>query len=154
MVKNDGENTGVNLLRQVALKTNKVAGDGTSTAIVFAYSIMVKSLMELELGSNPVDLVKGFQIAKNTLISELFRFSKSVESLEEISQVSLISSGGDKEITKLISDAIKIVGKGGSLFVEQSNTATSEIDVVEGLRFSQGFSSYYFVTDKERLEAI
>merc|ERR1712151_616853 len=135
MVKNDGENTGVNLLRQVALKTNKVAGDGTSTAIVFAYSIMVKSLMELELGSNPVDLVKGFQIAKNILISELFRLSKAIENFEEISQVALIASG-DNDITNLIVEAIKIVGKGGSVFVEESNTATSEIDVVEGLRFS------------------
>merc|ERR1711957_921635 len=102
---------------------------------------MVRSLIELELGSNPVDLVKGFQIAENILVNE---------HLEEISQVSLIASG-DKEISELIVGAIKIVGKGGSVFVEESNTATSEIDVVEGLRFSQGFTSYYFVTNKERL---
>merc|ERR1711933_495904 len=126
---------------------------GTTTAIVIAYVVVEEGLKNIAFGANHLFLKKGINRSLEFLIAQSNNYSRPVECMKHISDVSLISAG-DKSISSLICKGIDMVGRNGIIFVEEGNTVTDEIEIVEGLRFDQGFVSGYFVTDKERLEVI
>ena len=147
------ENMGAQLVKQVATKTNDVAGDGTTTATVLAQAIIREGLKNVTAGSNPVILRKGIQKAVIASVEELKKQSRTIESQEEIAQVGAVSSG-DEEIGQLIAEAMKVVGKEGVITVEESKTMNTELETVEGMQFDRGFVSAYMVTDVDKMEAV
>jgi chaperonin GroEL len=147
------ENIGCSLLRQAALKVNKVAGDGTTTVVVLAYELIERCLTQISCGSEPFSLADGIQICLDRMLEILPSYSKPVSKMSELSRIAFMASG-DNEISSLIVEAIEKVGQEGILFVEEGNTVASEIEVVEGMKFSQGFISSYFITDRDRLEVV
>ena len=147
------ENMGAQLVKQVATKTNDVAGDGTTTATVLAQAIIREGLKNVTAGANPIILRKGIQKAVEASVEELKKQSRTIETQEEIAQVGAVSSGDD-EIGKLIAEAMKVVGKEGVITVEESKTMNTELDTVEGMQFDRGFVSAYMVTDVDKMEAV
>lgn len=147
------ENMGAQLVKEVAVKTNDIAGDGTTTATVLAQAIIREGLKNVTAGSNPVLLRKGIQKAVEVAVNELKNHSKDISTKEEISQVASVSSG-DEEVGKLIAEAMEIVGKDGVITVEESKTMHTELDAVEGMQFDRGFVSAYMVTDVDKMEAV
>ena len=147
------ENMGAQLVKQVATKTNDIAGDGTTTATVLAQSIIREGLKNVTAGANPIILRKGIQKAVDCAVEELKRQSRTIESQEEIAQVGAVSSGDD-EIGKLIAKAMEVVGKEGVITVEESKTMNTELETVEGMQFDRGFVSAYMVTDVDKMEAV
>ena len=147
------ENMGAQLVKQVATKTNDVAGDGTTTATVLAQAIIREGLKNVTAGANPIILRKGIQKAVEASVEELKKQSRTIESQEEIAQVGAVSSGDD-EIGKLIAEAMKVVGKEGVITVEESKTMNTELETVEGMQFDRGFVSAYMVTDVDKMEAV
>ncbi|MEG1499685.1 MAG: chaperonin GroEL, partial [Clostridia bacterium] len=147
------ENLGAELIKEVSVKTNDVAGDGTTTAAVLAQGIIAEGMTYLCSGANPVLLKKGIMKACEKTVEILRGFSKSVETCEEIQQVASISAGDD-EIGELIGKAFSKVGKDGIITVEESKTLKTELSIVEGLQFDRGYLSSYMVTDQEKMEAI
>ncbi len=147
------ENMGAQLVKEVAVKTNDIAGDGTTTATVLAQAIIREGLKNVTAGSNPVLLRKGIQKAVEVAVEELKKHSKDISTKEEISQVASVSSG-DEEVGKLIAEAMEIVGKDGVITVEESKTMHTELDAVEGMQFDRGFVSAYMVTDVDKMEAV
>ncbi len=148
------ENMGAQMVREVASKTSDLAGDGTTTATVLAQAFYREGLKNVTAGANPMDLKRGMDTAVKTIVSELKKMSKEVEDNEEIAQVGAISANNDKEIGKLIADAMDKVGKDGVITVEEAKGMETELEVVEGMQFDRGYSSPYFVTDSESMEAI
>ncbi|OGF33387.1 chaperonin GroL [Candidatus Falkowbacteria bacterium RIFOXYD2_FULL_35_9] len=152
-LKNKFENVGAELVKEVATKTNDVAGDGTTTATILAQAIIAEGLKNVAAGANPMVVKKGIEKAVNVLVDELkTKLSKQIESQEEITQVASISAN-DPEIGKIIAEAISKVGKEGVLTVEESQTFGIKSDVVKGMQFDNGFISHYMVTNAERMEA-
>ena len=147
------ENMGAQLVKEVAIKTNDVAGDGTTTATVLAQAIIREGLKNVTAGANPVLIRKGIQKAVEVAVEELKNQSRTIETKEEISQVAAVSSGDD-EIGKLIAEAMEVVGKEGVITVEESKTMHTELDTVEGMQFDRGFVSAYMVTDVDKMEAV
>ena len=147
------ENMGAQLVKQVATKTNDVAGDGTTTATVLAQAIIREGLKNVTAGANPIIIRKGIQKAVEASVEELKKQSRTIESQEEIAQVGAVSSGDD-EIGKLIAEAMKVVGKEGVITVEESKTINTELETVEGMQFDRGFVSAYMVTDVDKMEAV
>ena len=147
------ENMGAQLVKEVATKTNDVAGDGTTTATVLAQAIIREGLKNVTAGANPVLLRKGIQKAVEVAVEELKKQSRTIETKESISQVASISAG-DEEVGKLIAEAMEIVGKDGVITVEESKTMNTELDAVEGMQFDRGFVSAYMVTDVDKMEAV
>ncbi|MBH7201896.1 chaperonin GroEL [Clostridioides difficile] len=147
------ENMGAQLVKEVATKTNDVAGDGTTTATVLAQAIIREGLKNVTAGANPILLRKGIQKAVIVAVEELKNQSRIVETQEAISQVASISAG-DEEVGKLIAEAMEIVGKDGVITVEESQTMNTELDAVEGMQFDRGFVSAYMVTDVDKMEAV
>ena len=147
------ENMGAQLVKQVATKTNDVAGDGTTTATVLAQAIIREGLKNVTAGVNPIILRKGIQKAVDAAVEELKKQSRTIETQEEIAQVGAVSSGDD-EIGKLIAEAMKVVGKEGVITVEESKTMNTELETVEGMQFDRGFVSAYMVTDVDKMEAV
>ncbi|MEG1409232.1 MAG: chaperonin GroEL, partial [Terrisporobacter sp.] len=147
------ENMGAQLVKEVATKTNDVAGDGTTTATVLAQAIIREGLKNVTAGSNPVLLRKGIQKAVEVSVEELKKQSRTIETKESISQVASISAG-DEEVGNLIAEAMEIVGKDGVITVEESKTMHTELDAVEGMQFDRGFVSAYMVTDVDKMEAV
>ncbi|HBF1963064.1 TPA: chaperonin GroEL [Clostridioides difficile] len=147
------ENMGAQLVKEVATKTNDVAGDGTTTATVLAQAIIREGLKNVTAGVNPILLRKGIQKAVTVAVEELKNQSRIVETQEAISQVASISAG-DEEVGKLIAEAMEIVGKDGVITVEESQTMNTELDAVEGMQFDRGFVSAYMVTDVDKMEAV
>lgn len=147
------ENMGAQLVKEVAVKTNDIAGDGTTTATVLAQAIIREGLKNVTAGSNPVLLRKGIQKAVEVAVEQLKAHSKDISTKEEISQVASVSSG-DEEVGKLLAEAMEIVGKDGVITVEESKTMHTELDVVEGMQFDRGFVSAYMVTDVDKMEAV
>ena len=147
------ENMGAQLVKQVATKTNDIAGDGTTTATVLAQAIIREGLKNVTAGANPIILRKGIQKAVDCAVEELKRQSRTIESQEEIAQVGAVSSGDD-EIGKLIAKAMEVVGKEGVITVEESKTMNTELETVEGMQFDRGFVSAYMVTDVDKMEAV
>ena len=146
------ENMGAQLVKEVATKTNDVAGDGTTTATLLAQAIIREGLKNVAAGANPMILQKGIKSAVNTAVEEIKRFSKIVESKESIAQVASISAG-DEEIGSLIAEAMEKVGKDGVITVEESRSMGTTLDVVEGMQFDRGYVSPYMVTDTEKMVA-
>ena len=152
-LENRFENMGAQLVKEVATKTNDVAGDGTTTATVLAQAIIREGLKNVTAGANPVLLRKGIQKTVEVAVEELKSQSRNIETKESISQVASISAG-DEEVGDLIAEAMEIVGKDGVITVEESKTMSTELDAVEGMQFDRGFVSPYMVTDVDKMEAV
>lgn len=148
------ENMGAQMVREVASKTSDVAGDGTTTATVLAQAIFREGLKNVTAGANPMDLKRGIDLAVIKVVESLKSMSKEVGGREEIAQVGSISANNDKTIGNLIADAMEKVGKDGVITVEESKSAETNLDVVEGMQFDRGYLSPYFVTNSESMEAI
>jgi chaperonin GroEL len=153
-LKDGLENLGAQMLKEVASKTSDVAGDGTTTATVLAQAIFKEGLKNVTAGANPMALQRGIEKAVEGVVVELRKLSKSTKDKKEIAQVATIASNNDKTIGTLISEAMEKVGKDGVLTVEESKSAETTLDVVEGMQFDRGYLSPYFVTDAERMEVV
>src|SRR5213595_3876823 len=147
------EKIGAELVKEVAKKTDDVAGDGTTTATVLAWAMVHEGLRNVAAGANPMSLKKGIEAGVEAAVASLKDISKETESKEQIAQVASISAA-DTEIGGMISEAIDKVGKDGVITVEESQTFGMEMDLVEGMRFDKGYISPYFVTDPERMESV
>ena len=147
------EKIGAELVKEVAKKTDDVAGDGTTTATVLAWALVREGLKNVAAGANPMSLKRGIEAAVDAAVASLHDFAKSTDSKEQIAQVAAISAN-DQEIGEKIAEAIDKVGKDGVITVEESNTFGMELDFVEGMRFDKGYISPYFVSDPERMEAV
>jgi len=145
------ENMGAQMVREVASKTNDLAGDGTTTATVLAASIMREGLKLVAAGVSPMDLKRGIDIAVTAVVKDIAKRAKKVQSSEEIAQIATIASNGDKEIGKMIAKAMEKVGKEGVITIEEAKTAETELDVVEGMQFDRGYLSPYFITNAEKM---
>jgi chaperonin GroEL len=147
------EKVGAELVKEVAKKTDDVAGDGTTTATVLAQAIVKEGLRNVAAGANPMGLKRGIERAVELAVESIKNQSKEVEAKEEIAHVGAISAA-DPEIGEMIAEAVDKVGKDGVITVEESNTFGMELDLVEGMRFDKGYISPYFVSDPERMEAV
>jgi chaperonin GroEL len=147
------EKIGAELVKEVAKKTDDVAGDGTTTATVLAWAMVREGLRNVAAGANPMSLKRGIEAAVDTAVDAIKGLSSEVDSKDQIAQVAAISAADD-DIGKLISEAIDKVGKDGVITVEESQTFGMDMDLVEGMRFDKGYISPYFVTDPERMEAV
>ena len=148
------ENMGAQLLKEVASKTNDIAGDGTTTATVLGAAIFKEGLKNVVSGANPMALKRGIEKAIKVAVEELKKKSKPVEDKAAIADVATISANNDPEIGKLIADAMEKVGKDGVITVEESKGIETTLDVVEGMQFDKGYASPYMITDRDRMEAI
>ncbi|MBL7574321.1 chaperonin GroEL [Peptoniphilus asaccharolyticus DSM 20463] len=146
------ENMGAQLLKEVATKTNDVAGDGTTTATLLAQAITIEGMRNLAAGANPMVLQKGIKKAVDATVEEIKKFSRSVETKEAIAQVAANSSA-DEEVGKLIAEAMEKVGKDGVITIEESKSMGTSLEVVEGMQFDRGYVSPYMVTDNEKMVA-
>jgi chaperonin GroEL len=148
------ENMGAQLLKEVATKTNDVAGDGTTTATVLAYSLVKEGLKSVAAGMTPIELKRGIDKAVEIAVAEIKKNSKDIKDKEEISHVASVSANNDSEIGNTIADAMEKVGKDGVITVEESKTMDTTIDFVEGMQFDRGYISAYFVTDRDTMTAV
>ena len=148
------ENMGAQMVREVAVKTNDTAGDGTTTATVLAQAIFREGVKNVTAGANPLSLQRGIQLATDAVVAELQRISKPVKNKEDLMNVASVSANNDREIGKLISEAMEQVGKDGVVAVEEAKTLQTELDIVEGMQFDRGYLSPYFVTNADRMEAV
>ena len=148
------ENTGAQMVREVASKTSDIAGDGTTTATVLAQAIFREGVKTVAAGASPMALKRGIDKAVEKAVEEIQRLSKKVKDNEAIAQVGTISANGDATIGNLIAEAMGKVGQDGVITVEESRTLETALEVVEGMQFDRGYLSPYFVTDPERMEAI
>ena len=146
------ENMGAQLIREVASKTNDVAGDGTTTATVLAQAMVNAGMKNLAAGANPIVLRKGMKKATDKAVEAIASMSKPVEGKEQIAKVAAVSSG-DEEVGKLVADAMEKVSKDGVITVEESKTMHTELDLVEGMQFDRGYISAYMATDMDKMEA-
>ncbi|MCJ9668493.1 MULTISPECIES: chaperonin GroEL [unclassified Neorhizobium] len=147
------ENMGAQMVREVASKTNDVAGDGTTTATVLAQAIVREGGKAVAAGMNPMDLKRGIDLAVTAVVKDLLAKAKKINTSEEIAQVGTISANGEKEIGQYIADAMQKVGNEGVITVEEAKTAETELEVVEGMQFDRGYLSPYFVTNAEKMVA-
>ncbi|HTN40275.1 MAG TPA: chaperonin GroEL [Asticcacaulis sp.] len=145
------ENMGAQMVREVASKTNDVAGDGTTTATVLAQAIVREGSKSVAAGMNPMDLKRGIEKAVEVVIADLKKRSKKVKSNEEIGQVGTISANGDREVGDMIAKAMAKVGNEGVITVEEAKSLATELDVVEGMQFDRGYISPYFITNAEKM---
>jgi chaperonin GroEL len=153
-LKDPYEDMGAQMLKEVASKTSDIAGDGTTTATVLAQAIFREGLRNVTAGANPMGLKRGIEAAVTAVTEELKKLSKSTKDKKEIAQVATIASNNDKTIGNLIAEAMEKVGKDGVITVEESKSADTVLDVVEGMQFDRGYLSPYFVTDAERMEVV
>jgi chaperonin GroEL len=153
-LKDKYENMGAQMVKEVATKTNDIAGDGTTTATVLAQAIFREGVKNVTAGANPMSLQRGIQLGVEVATAELERLSKKVKSREELANVAAVSANNDREIGELISEAMDRVGKDGVVTVEESKSMQTELDLVEGMQFDRGYLSPYFVTNPDRMEAV
>lgn len=147
------ENMGAQMLREVASKTNDIAGDGTTTATVLGQAIVQEGAKAVAAGMNPMDLKRGIDAAVNEVVENLLKKAKKIKTSEEVAQVGTISANGEKEIGTMIAEAMQKVGNEGVITVEEAKTADTELEVVEGMQFDRGYLSPYFVTNTEKMVA-
>jgi chaperonin GroEL len=145
------ENMGAQMLREVASKTSDVAGDGTTTATVLAQAIVKEGAKTVAAGANPMDVKRGIDLAVNAVVGELKAKSKKLTSNDEVAQIGTVSANGDREIGKMIAEAMKKVGNEGVITVEEAKSLETELEVVEGMQFDRGYISPYFVTNAEKM---
>ncbi len=148
------ENMGAQMVREVASKTNDVAGDGTTTATLLAEAIYREGLKNITAGANPMALKRGIDKATEAVVGAIAKIAKKVKSAEEIAQVATLSANGEEMIGNIISEAMDKVGKDGTITVEEAKTLETTLDVVEGMQFDKGYLSPYFVTDPEEMECV
>jgi len=148
------ENMGVQMVKEVATKTSDVAGDGTTTAMVLAYSIVTEGMKYVAAGMNPMDLKRGIDKAVSALVAELQRLARPCSTRNEIAQVATISANSDRSIGELIANAMEKVGKEGVITIEEASGLTSELEIVEGMQFDRGFLSPYFINNAEKQRAV
>ncbi|HKE57986.1 MAG TPA: chaperonin GroEL, partial [Pyrinomonadaceae bacterium] len=153
-LKDKYQNMGAQMVREVAVKTNDKAGDGTTTATVLAQAIFREGVKNVAAGANPMSLQRGIQLATEQVVAELERMSKKVKGKEELTNVATVSANNDREIGQLISEAMEQVGKDGVVTVEESKTLQTELEIVEGMQFDRGYLSPYFITNADRMEAV
>lgn len=153
-LKDKYQNMGAQMLREVAVKTNDIAGDGTTTATILAQAIYRQGVKNVTAGANPMSLQRGIQMATEAVVAELGRMSKQIKGKDDLMNVASVSANNDREIGSLISEAMDKVGKDGVVTVEESRTLQTELDIVEGMQFDRGYLSPYFVTNAERMEAV
>jgi len=153
-LKDNYEDMGAQMVKEVASKTSDIAGDGTTTATVLAQAIVREGLKNVTAGANPMGLKRGIDKAVEAVVEDLKKMSKSTKDKKEIAQVATIASNNDKTIGSLIAEAMEKVGKDGVITVEESKSADTVLDVVEGMQFDRGYLSPYFVTDAERMEVV
>ena len=151
-LKDPFENMGAQLVREVASKTNDVAGDGTTTATVLAYSIVKEGLKSVAAGITPIEVKRGIDKAVAVAVDAIKNNSRAVKGSEDITHVATVSANNDTEIGKILADAIEKVGKDGVITVEESKNMETTVKTVEGMQFDRGYISSYFVTDRERME--
>ena len=152
-LKDKFENMGAQMVREVASKTNDIAGDGTTTATVLAQSIVREGCKAVAAGMNPMDVKRGIDLATETVVGELNKNSRRITSRGEVAQVGTISSNGEAEIGELLATAMEKVGKEGVITVEEAKGLETELDVVEGMQFDRGYLSPYFITNAEKMTA-
>ncbi|KSV68738.1 molecular chaperone GroEL [Sinorhizobium sp. GL2] len=145
------ENMGAQMLREVASKTNDLAGDGTTTATVLAQAIVKEGAKAVASGMNPMDLKRGIDIAVDAIVKELKTNARRISNNSEIAQVGTISANGDEEIGRYLAEAMQKVGNEGVITVEEAKTAETELEVVEGMQFDRGYLSPYFVTNADKM---
>ncbi|HLL14546.1 MAG TPA: chaperonin GroEL [Pyrinomonadaceae bacterium] len=153
-LKDNYENMGAQMVREVATRTNDTAGDGTTTATVLAQAIFREGVKNVTAGANPMALQRGIQRATEVAVADLERQSKKVRGKDELANVASVSANNDREIGELIAEAMDKVGKDGVVTVEESRTLETELDIVEGMQFDRGYLSPYFVTNPDRMEAV
>jgi chaperonin GroEL len=153
-LKDGYEDMGAQMIKEVASKTSDIAGDGTTTATVLAHAIVRDGIKNVTAGANPMGLKRGIDKAVDAVVEDLKRMSKSTKDKKEIAQVASIASNNDKTIGSLVAEAMEKVGKDGVITVEESKSAETALDVVEGMQFDRGYLSPYFVTDAERMEVV
>ena len=150
-LKDKFENMGAQMVRDVASKTNDIAGDGTTTATVLTQAIATEGMKAVAAGMNPMDLKRGVDLAVDAVVNEIRKKSKVIKTDKEVAQVGTIASNGDTEVGKMISSAMQKVGKEGVITVEEAKSLDTELDVVEGMMFDRGYLSPYFVTNAEKM---
>lgn len=150
-LENPVENTGAQLIKQIASKTNDVSGDGTTTSSVLARELVVEGIKNINKGNNPISIRNGINRAVTDIVNEIEKNARSIETKEEIAAVASISANDDKEIGEVISTAIEAVGKDGVITVEHSNSIDTYIDMIEGMQIDKGYLSPYFCTDLENM---
>jgi chaperonin GroEL len=148
------ENMGAQMVKEVAAKTNDIAGDGTTTATVLAQAIFREGVKNVTAGANPMQLQRGLQLGVERVVAELEKMSKNVKSRDDLANVAAVSANNDREIGELIAEAMDRVGKDGVVTVEESKTLQTELDLVEGMQFDRGYLSPYFVTNPDRMECV
>src|SRR6188474_3682897 len=147
------ENMGAQMVREVAQKTNDMAGDGTTTATVLAHAILREGMKSVAAGMNPMDLKRGIEKAVAQVVEDIQKKSKKVKNSQEVAQVGTISANGEKAIGDMIAEAMQKVGNEGVITVEEAKSLDSELDVVEGMQFDRGYISPYFITNAEKMVA-
>ncbi len=147
------DNMGAQMVREVAQKTNDLAGDGTTTATVLAYAIVKEGAKSVAAGMNPMDLKRGIELAVKAVVDEIKRRAKKVGSSSEVAQVGTVSSNGDASIGKMIAQAMQKVGNEGVITVEEAKSLETEVEIVEGMQFDRGYVSPYFITNAEKMVA-
>ncbi|MBT3533091.1 MAG: chaperonin GroEL, partial [Rhodospirillaceae bacterium] len=150
-LKDKFENMGAQMLREVASKTNEVAGDGTTTATVLAHAIVREGAKSVAAGMNPMDLRRGVNLAVETVVDALEKSSKKISGRKEVAQVGAISANGETEIGEMIATAMEKVGNEGVITVEEAQSLDTELEVVEGMQFDRGYLSPYFITNAEKM---
>jgi chaperonin GroEL len=148
------ENMGAQMVKEVASKTSTVAGDGTTTATVYAEAIFAEGLRNVASGGNPTQIQRGIQIAVDAIVDELKRMSKKVENSQQVAQVGASSANQDQQIGRMIAEAMDKVGKDGVITVEEGKSLDTEVKLVEGMQFDKGYLSPHFVTDPTTMEAV
>ncbi|MEH3037079.1 MAG: chaperonin GroEL [Sphingomonas adhaesiva] len=151
-LKDKFENMGAQMVREVASKTNDVAGDGTTTATVLAQAIVREGMRSVAAGMNPMDLKRGIDLAVGKVVEDIKARSKPVSGSQEVAQVGIISANGDREVGEKIAEAMEKVGKEGVITVEEAKGLEFELDVVEGMQFDRGYLSPYFITNPEKMQ--
>jgi chaperonin GroEL len=147
------ENMGAQMLREVAVKTGELAGDGTTTATVLAQAVAHEGAKAVAAGMNPMDLKRGVDMAVGVVVDDVRKRSRKVSTSEEIAQIATVSANGDGEIGRMMAQAMQRVGNEGVIAVEEAKSLATELDVVEGLQFDRGYVSPYFVTNTEKMVA-
>src|SRR6201989_1205754 len=147
------ENMGAQMVREVASKTNDIAGDGTTTATVLAQAIVREGVKSVAAGMNPMDLKRGIDLAVEAAVEDIKSRAKKITGTDEVAQVGTISANGDKSIGEMIAEAMKKVGSEGVITVEGAKSLDTELDVVEGMQFDRGYLSPYFITNADKMIA-
>jgi chaperonin GroEL len=153
-LKDKYQNMGAQMVKEVATKTNDIAGDGTTTATVLAQAIFRDGVKNVTAGANPMSLQRGIQIATQRAVEEIKKQAQEVKGKDELANVASVSANNDRQIGELIASAMEQVGKDGVVTVEESKTMNTELDLVEGMQFDRGYLSPYFVTNPDRMEAV